>query len=85
MDVKFGIQIGSVWHQMGQNLDAKFDEPNCTETDLKKSQICPIWGQSDPIRMANLPSLVPTRVVGVVLIDSAVDIANYLNTLHRFD
>ena len=26
-------------------------EPKCTETDLKKSQICPIWGQSDPIWM----------------------------------
>ena len=24
------------------------DEPKCIETDLKKSQICPIWGQSDP-------------------------------------
>ena len=23
-------------------------DPKCTETDLKKSQICPIWGQSDP-------------------------------------
>ena len=23
--------------------------PKCTETDLKKSQICPIWGQSDQI------------------------------------
>ena len=32
-------------------------EPNCTETDLKKSQICPIWGKFDPIRMANLTSL----------------------------
>ena len=24
-------------------------EPKCTETDLKKSQICLIWGQSEPI------------------------------------
>ena len=24
-------------------------EPKCTETDLKESQICPIWEQSDPI------------------------------------
>ena len=23
-------------------------KPKCTETDLKKSKICPIWGQSDP-------------------------------------
>ena len=28
-------------------------EPKCIETDLKKSQICPIWGQSDPFRMSN--------------------------------
>ena len=32
-------------------------KPKCTETDLKKSQICPIWGQSDPIRMPHLTSL----------------------------
>ena len=33
-------------------------EPKCNETDLKKSHICPIWGQSDPTSIANLPSLV---------------------------
>ena len=32
-------------------------ERKCTETDLKKSQICFIWGQSDPIRMPNYTSL----------------------------
>ena len=31
-------------------------EPKCTETDLKKSQICPIWDQSDLIWMPNLTS-----------------------------
>ena len=31
-------------------------EPKCTETDLKKSQICPISGQFDPILMPNLTS-----------------------------
>ena len=31
--------------------------PKCTESDLKKSHICPIWGQSDPIWMANLKSV----------------------------
>ena len=36
-------------------------EPKCTETDLKKSQICPIWGQSDTIWMPNLTSLVTPR------------------------
>ena len=35
----------------------------CTETDLKKSQICPIWGQSDPIWMPNLPSLAQPHVL----------------------
>ena len=29
-------------------------EPKCTETHLEKSQICPIWGQSDPIWMSNV-------------------------------
>ena len=33
-------------------------EPKCTETDLKKFQIGPIWGQSDPMLMPNLISLV---------------------------
>ena len=32
-------------------------EPKCTETDLKKSQMYPIWDQSDPIRMPNLTCL----------------------------
>ena len=29
----------------------------CNKTDFKNSQICPIWGQSDPIWMPNLTSL----------------------------
>ena len=36
--------------------------PKRTETDLKKSQICPIWGQSDPIWMPNLRSLIGSWV-----------------------
>ena len=28
----------------------------CTETDLKKFKICPIWGQADSIWMPNLTS-----------------------------
>ena len=35
-------QIGSYWSQIGQIWDF-FSE--YTESDLKKSQICPIWGQ----------------------------------------
>ena len=57
MDVTFGIQIGSDWPQMEKNLGVfkiSFStfwlaEPKCTETDLKKYQIYPIWGQSTPI------------------------------------
>ena len=43
-DGKFAIQIGSDWPQMRQIWAA----PKCTETDLKKFQICPIWRQSGP-------------------------------------
>ena len=32
-------------------------KPKCTETDLKKSQIFPIWGQSDLIWMPYFTSL----------------------------
>ena len=32
-------------------------EPKCTEINLKKSQICPIRGQSEPIWIPNLTSL----------------------------
>ena len=32
-------------------------EQKCSETDIKKSQVCPIWGQSDTIWMLNLTSL----------------------------
>ena len=62
-DVKFRVQIGSDWRQMGQIWDflrasehfvtnlglfkISFSTfwrgaPKCTDTDLKKSQICPI-------------------------------------------
>ena len=33
-------QIGPKWDKSGT-----FTEPKCTQTDLKKSQICSIWGQ----------------------------------------
>ena len=29
------------------------DEPKCTETDLKKSQICPIWGNLKSLKVAD--------------------------------
>ena len=49
-----------VIHQTGQgmaNLASELGE-KCTESDLKKSQICPIWGQSDSIWMPNLTWLI---------------------------
>ena len=55
--------LASSWASLGRNetnrglFKISFGAPKCTETDLKKSQISPIWGQYDPIRMANLPSL----------------------------
>ena len=39
------LQIESDWPQMGQMWD--FWAHTCTETDFIKSQLCPIWGQSD--------------------------------------
>ena len=57
-DGKIGFQIGSDWPKMGQIWDfLRSGAPKCTETDLKKSQICPILGQSDTIWMENLTSL----------------------------
>ena len=39
-------------------------EPKYTKIDLKKSQFSPIWGQSDPIWMSNLTSLVHVWKLG---------------------
>ena len=60
---KFG-QIGPKWDKSGTYYMISFStfwlgEPKCTETDLKKSQICPIWGQSDQIWKSNLTYLIP--------------------------
>ena len=40
-------------------------EPKCRKTDLIKSQIFPIWGQSDPIWMRNLTSLIKASLSGM--------------------
>ena len=42
------LQIYQGCIKLGQN-SSKLDKSMCTETGLKKSQICPIWGQSDLI------------------------------------
>ena len=51
------------------NLASELGE-KCTESDLKKSQICPIWGQSDPIWMANLPPWY--KVLRLILFSSII-------------
>ena len=63
-DGKFDIQIGSDWPQIEQIWDFLRSVSihfgmywNWSETDLKKSQICPICGQSDPIWIPNLKPL----------------------------
>ena len=49
-DIVMWAQRGLDWTQMGQiwELFSSADE-NVLKSDLKKSQICHIWGQSDPI------------------------------------
>ena len=42
-DDRFGIKVGLIvlkWDRASQNVQ---------KYDLKKSRICPIWGQSDPL------------------------------------
>ena len=61
-------QICDFWRSVSVHLGSILKSPRfisrkanaelkCTETDLKKSQICPIWGKSDPIWMSNLPRM----------------------------
>ena len=47
----FEIRFSTFW----------FAQPKCTETSFKKSQICLIWGQSDPMWMPNWISLTVTN------------------------
>ena len=69
--VKFAILPGSDWPQMGQiwdflrSVSVHFDSARqkLLKLILIKSQICPIWGQSDPIWMPNLTSRIPGRLV----------------------
>ena len=51
---KFG-QTGPKWDKSGTFKD-QF-QYKCTETDLKKSQICHVCGQSDPIWTPNLTTM----------------------------
>ena len=53
-------------HEIGPKSEHQFSvhfvwphEPKCTETDLKKSQICPIWAQYDSIwRKPDIPATI---------------------------
>ena len=43
--------LGPNWGRLASNgTNLGFVEPKCTENDLKKSQIYPIWRQFDPTR-----------------------------------
>ena len=58
-DVEFGIQIVPDWPQIGHIWDLKkirFStfwqvKPKTYRNSYKKSQFCPVWGQSNPILM----------------------------------
>ena len=43
------LQSGSDWTPNWTNPGLFLDEPNVLKSDLKKSRICPIWVQSDPL------------------------------------
>ena len=65
-----GTLTGSDWHQMGQIMDflrsvsVHFgSSQNKLKLIIKKSQICPIWGHSDPIWMPNLISPESTHLL----------------------
>ena len=65
-EVKFGILIGSGWPQM------RLGEPKCTETDIKKSQICFCLNP-------NVRSLMESRCVVVDFGPSSRVLANTLD------
>ena len=56
-------------------------DPKCTETDLKKSQICPIGGQSDPIWMVYLASLVSPLVTWLTVISDQWELSPVTSSL----
>ena len=61
------VQVSPKWNKSGTFKDQfqyildRLAEPKYSETDLKKSQISPIWGQSDPIWVPNSTSLSQTN------------------------
>ena len=56
-DGRFGSKVGQIGPQMGQIRCFFISDfsafgagaPNALKSDLKKTRICPIWGQSDPL------------------------------------
>ena len=56
-DGRFGSKVGQIGPKMGEIQEffrSDFSAfgapaPNALKSDLKKSRICPIWGQSDPL------------------------------------
>ena len=59
--LRTGLDVVQTGNSAARLLYRDAPAPKCTENDLKKSHICPIWGQSDPIWMANLTSVVNIR------------------------
>ena len=60
-DVTDGAKLAKIGHKLDtlRTFSDQFQyilvrRAKFTETGIKKSQICPIWGQSDPIWMHNL-------------------------------
>ena len=65
-------QIGPKWDKSGT-----FQDQFQYILALQISQICPIWGQSDPIWMPNLTSLLLTQLTGLANIFSSEKLQNY--------
>ena len=76
------LQIGHIfWYFLSSVKFSVYFGPGhqiILKTDLRKSQICPIWGQSDQIWMPNSTSLVRYRyvlVVGAQIIPASLSLA----------
>ena len=55
--LRTGLDVVQTGNSAARLLYRDAPAPKCTENDLKKSHICPIWGQSDPVWMPNLTPL----------------------------
>ena len=82
--VKLGLNGKNTWLLSDQDVSTFWlGQPKCTETDIKKSQICPILGESDKIWMPSLTSL-PDPVVVYNLFSAIFSARYYLLLLSTF-